>query len=163
MSLKGLGCDEFIDHFKDESETMCLWRGWGAVIYKGLTEIGPVMGRRPRNNSENAHRIADAWFFENFGVHFRSQSLFCTGSKSVAGNFGNVYPAIPFDGFRFCWSPKIRDLYSEVSLNFIDPSDTISLIGLLEAGDYTDQKFHMAIQSGCEIMVAASGFYVIGE
>jgi hypothetical protein len=153
---------DFLSSLEGIDDFRTLWRGFGARSFHGISEIPAVKNRKPKNNSEDAHRVADSWFLEKFGVRYRSAALFCTGSKEVARHYGNIFAVIPSNGFTFCWSPKIRDLYSEISLSFIKPFDASSIINILEGGDYRISNLSDAIRSGCEIMVSAPRFYIFG-
>jgi hypothetical protein len=161
MVKKGIGCDHFLDLLG--GEVAYLWRGFGQNNFHGTVELGPVEDRLPRDTPEWIHRLADQWFLENFGVRYRSEALFCTGDKSVALYYGNIYPVVPLGEFRFCWSPTIQDFYGAVSKLELEPSDTSKLYRLLESVGYTDQDLTKAIQSGSEIMLHASSYLVLAS
>lgn len=44
--------------------------------------------------------------------NIRSSSIFCTGYKSEAEGYGQVYKIAPIGDYKFLWSPKVRDSYS---------------------------------------------------
>lgn len=157
------GCDDFIKTLSEQSSSLQLWRGYGNCNWKEVVKQGPIAGRQPKNNSQLAHSVSDNWFHDKFGIRFRSQSMFCTGDRKIAAHYGNVYSILPFDGYQFCWSPKIRDLYSEISLSFMKKEDADSIIELLEQGDYQTTDIVAAILSGYEIMLAAPSYLVIPE
>lgn len=64
---------------------MNLYRG-----FKSIPEIGAIKkvrkDRKPRDLDINTHNKVDEYFYEKFGIKFRSQSLFCTGSINNAKN-----------------------------------------------------------------------------
>ena len=155
------GCEDFAAQLDDALDNDRLWRGFGKKVIQPGSLMHARLDREPKHNSKVVHRVADNWFFEKFGRRYRSQAYFCTGAQDVAKHYGNVYEVFPLNGFNFCWSPKIRDLFTEVSLSFIDPCDTPAIIDLLERGDYREVGLTDAIRSGCEIMVCAPGFRIV--
>jgi hypothetical protein len=44
--------------------------------------------------------------------NIRSSSIFCTGYKTEAEGYGQVYKIAPIGDYKFIWSPKVRDSYS---------------------------------------------------
>ena len=45
----------------------------------------------------------------------RSNSIFCSGALSQAGCYGEIYIIFPVNGFKFSWSPIVKDLAPVVS------------------------------------------------
>lgn len=162
MLSKGMGCDDFINCFPD-GKVNHLWRGFGKQNFHGTAKHGPVRNRRPRNTPEWIHLIADKWFFDNFGVNYRTEALFCTGDKTIACYYGNIYPVAPLDGYSFCWSPEIKDLFKSVSNMAIEDGDSTSVIELLERGNYRTEDLVNAIASGSEIMIKAEEYLILAD
>lgn len=158
---KGAGYDRFLE--VTDGVTAYLWRGFGEKNFQGIVELGPIKGRIPRDTPKWIHEIADQWFFDNFGVRYRSEALFCTGDKSVALYYGNIYPVVPVDEFRFCWSPVIEDFYGTVSKLKLEQGDSTEVFRLLETANYTDQDLIKAIESGSEIMLHAPSYLVLAS
>lgn len=50
----------------------------------------------------------------DFGYPFR-YSMFCTSSASVASDYGSVAVIFPYNGFRFCYSEVVDDLFINLS------------------------------------------------
>lgn len=161
MIKKGIGCDHFLDSLGEEFAY--LWRGFGRKNFHGVVELGPIKDRSPRDTPEWIHQLADQWFFDRFGVKYRSESLFCTGDKSVASHYGNIYPVAPRGEFRFCWSPVVQDFYGSVSKLKVEPDNASELYRLLETADYTEEDLISAIKSGSEIMLSAPSFLIFSS
>ncbi|RYF51485.1 MAG: hypothetical protein EOO38_03120 [Cytophagaceae bacterium] len=136
-----------------------LWRGFGKKTFEGLQELGPVRNRMPRNTPLAIHEMCDSWFLENFGIKHRSESLFCTGNRATASHYGNTYQVLPKGDFSFCWSPKIRDLYIEIAFY----SNQSEINEFLTRSDFRNDDLQAAVNSHCEIMIYAEGFYVRGD
>ena len=110
----------------------------GGFIYRGLRitdrlkEIGeniymvtPRKNRKPKDTTEELHTLVDISFKKRFGWNARSEGIFCTGSIKEALDYGNTIGIIfPVDGFKYLWSHKIRDLYSDQLQNIYDEVDS---------------------------------------
>ena len=69
--------------------------------------------RTPMDMPEDAHDAFDDAFHKKFGIKARSNSIFVTGSKYMAENYGDtVYAIFPIGKYKYLWSPKFQDLYS---------------------------------------------------
>lgn len=62
--------------------------------------------RRPRDLSPEIHASADEWLMKNFGVFYRSQSVFVTSDLNVAIAYADspahVARVVPIDNYSFC-------------------------------------------------------------
>ena len=67
--------------------------------------------RRPKDTPTEAHEFIDDWFYENFGIKFRSNSIFCFFSPVAASYYGNSYMIFPIDRYNIISSPVVEDLY----------------------------------------------------
>jgi hypothetical protein len=114
--------------------------------------------RVPVNMPLNAQQEMDDCFENSFGVRFRQQSLFCTGSfevaKSYAGDFGEVRVIRPESRFCFCWGVHSDDLYFE----YCKMKDFERIPDFIERLIFKTDDLHHAIQSGNEIMLSGSRF-----
>lgn len=72
--------------------------------------------RYPKDTPQYTHDFIDSVFYNNFGFRARSNSIFCTGKRREASNYGSaVYGIFPAgNNYKFIWSSNITDLYSEV-------------------------------------------------
>lgn len=125
--------------------------------------------RKPADTSPELHQELDTWFDDKFGFKARSQSMFCygTGGKSSADQYGNVYMVFPFDGYKFVWSPEVRDLYDEIGNapqggHDFDKDEWHKAISkFMEKQNYTDKELYIAAKSKSEIMVNCTRYYAI--
>ncbi len=142
-----------------------LYRGTNQDIKDFIVKI-PRIDREPRNTDIYYHNLFNKAFFEIFGWRARSRAIFVTSEIKVIKQYGNPYMVIPFDGFKFLWSPKIKDLY-----NFILNDDFLSnmendvkhykYVENIVKNDYKETNFKTAMLSGHEIMINCSKYYLI--
>lgn len=138
-------------------------------FYRGLRNVGDIENpfikkvrrdRRPKDLSAEVHRDADLWFLNRFGVAYRSQAVFLTGSKLIANNYAsnpcNVVRVIPLGEYSYCWSPKRKDLIFYCSEN---PS--VSINDYLDASDYRNTSLRDAAVSGNEVMLFCESYLAI--
>jgi hypothetical protein len=104
----------------------------------------------------------DVWFEQRFGWGARSNhSLFVSGSRVQAEQFGTPVIVIPVAPARLVWSPRITDLTQYFkTLGVASPAIVAEL---LEAGDYRDGDLEAAIASGNEIMVRCERYFWLLE
>lgn len=123
-----------------------IYKKSGCFLYRGLRltdrvkKIGnniyiivPRKDRWPKDTNEHLHEMMDNYFLRRFGWRARSRGVFCSGSMNVAKEYGNTTGIIfPADGFKYLWSRRIKDLYSD-QLESID--DRISGLWYEEYGN----------------------------
>ena len=87
------------------------------------TFIGKVRDdRHPMDTPDDIQEKVDDIFEEKFGWRPRSNSVFCTGDWDMAENYGlSVYSIFPIGKYKYVWSPKIYDFYS----NIVDNDDLL--------------------------------------
>lgn len=122
---------------KECSEILSFYKKHGSFFYRGTRDQPsktifiykvPQSYRQPKSTPKSVHYILDKIFNElGFEVN-RSNSVFVTGSQSLARNYGYPHIFIPKNGFSYLWSPVIRDLYVDYFFNpkFIDDLNKIS-------------------------------------
>ena len=71
--------------------------------------------RRPMSTPLPIHEFMDNWFYEKFGIRFRSNAMFVTKSQGSARFYGNVYNVFPIGEFKYCYSSTIDDLYATIA------------------------------------------------
>lgn len=147
---------------------LALLRAGSGPLFRGSNRDGAKYfrdkvrrDRQPKNMRPDLHSAADEWFSRRFGVRYRGASLFCTGDRAGASRHGTVYLVFPVEGFQFCWSPKVTDLYEWSKagghLN-LSPKEFADRLGGL---DYQDWDLAAATASGCEVMVACNSYHAV--
>lgn len=181
-------CQLFLDEFKKiylNGTKLPLRRGMTFQPTEHVTKIKVNKNRKPSNTNIRVHNAADQWFLNTFGVKARSQSFFCTSSKTVANDYGFPFFVFPVGNFDIIWSRQVNDLFMYLRESTIlknagvevsdrtqakeminDPSiisdkllyETVSKI--LDSADYVKGKLDEALASKNEIMVLCDYYYV---
>ena len=165
-----------------------LFRGIKNLRQNGiLTKSRCPVGREPADSSEIMHQIADDWFYDNTGIRFRSNSIFCSGRMNDADDYGIVTIMIPIGNFDFCWSPTVHDMFGAfdelVDWWWLDDeydgdddedsdeynnslsSATDKLTSALRAAKYQFNSsiagFRKGISSGNEMMIHCDEYYIL--
>jgi len=102
-------CGSFLSSINYNLHKFAVFRGLHHTT-NGLFKIPCPVMRQPRDTPPEAHEAADNWFFQNFGISYRSNALFGTGSFNQAKEYGYVSAMFPIGDFNFCYSPIIDDL-----------------------------------------------------
>ena len=89
-------------------------------LYRGLESYIPLVkvraprqDRQPKDTIPTLHHKLDGLLERDFGVKYRSSSIFATANRNVAREYGLAYFLLPLGDFKFCWSPVSDD-----ALNF---------------------------------------------
>lgn len=93
------------------------------AFYRGLSKNYEISqptvhatrkNRLPRDMQQYIHEAADNWFFESFGVRYRSQSIFLSSNINIVSAYAatpdHIARVIPLGPYRYCWSSQITDL-----------------------------------------------------
>lgn len=161
-------CSQFIALTGGKLDQFPMYRGISNREIPTLISSHTLQNRsRPRDTPLKIHDAMDEWFSREFGIPYRSESLFVTGDIKFAKQYSNkVVAIIPADGFKYAWSEKVKDLYRNIEfesplLNVededIDTEVDIFLYGL----EYTTKQLDIAIGSGNEIMLHTDLYYMI--
>jgi hypothetical protein len=142
--------------------TMPLYRGTFDSLKEPVTIVPVRKDRLPMTTHRAIHELIDQWFAEQCGIKFRSQSLFASGDRSMAQNYGATAIVVPCGDFDFAWSPEYADLYTSIDFDERDPSLPEKVSDLMNNGNYRiNQGLREAIKSGHEIMFACSSAVLI--
>ncbi len=142
-------------------ETLSFYRGFS----NAQTPSAPLIlktrkDRRPRDMPEDLHNRANEWFNKKFGIYYRSEALFVSGSKFIAQNYakdsGFVARIIPLDAYKFCWSPKNSDL-----LFLRTKPENITVESYLEGSAYQESDLEAARTSSHELMLYCDAYVAI--
>jgi hypothetical protein len=142
-------------------ENNIFFRGFSFGDSASIPFVGKVRkDRAPRNMPLDIHRRADKWFEAKFGIKYRSQSLFLSGSFSVSRGYASsdndVFRILPLDSYKFCWSPKYFDL-----LGYLPSGTGLSVEEYLEKGDYQETGLDDAKKSGHEVMLYCDEYIAV--
>jgi hypothetical protein len=103
------------------------------------------------------HEKVDEYFFNQFGIKFRSQSVFCTGKIKSALKYGKVAVIEPIGRFEICWSPKCYDLIE------IEDFHWMSVEEFIIENEYQTGDLQEAIKAENEIMLFCEMYKVISH
>ena len=143
--------------FRDCAERgLCCWRGMTTSSGVGVAETRS--DRKPRSMALDLSRACDEWFEQRFGWRARSNhTLFVSGSREQAAQFGTPVIVLPVAPARYLWSPCIADLTQHLRERGVSQPQEVAAV--LEAGDYRETDLGAAIASGREIMVGCERYY----
>jgi len=121
--------------------------------------------RRPRDTPVELHSLTNNWFEKQFGLRFRSRTLFCSGNKEMAREYCDENHGLisirPVGEFKLCYSPNCADLYRHFQRVGSHPWKQDEVWAQLESLDYQileNDSWDFAAASGCEIMIYSEQF-----
>lgn len=117
---------------------MELYRGFSDTVKSRLLENHYLKKpRKPKDSHIHVHNIADNWFYENFGVRARSQTIFCTPDIEQAKQYGKPYKiSIPeFIDFKLIFSTHVYD-FNEIEADIDDVNNKEAILEWLESKSY---------------------------
>lgn len=72
--------------------------------------------RKPSDTPLNIHNTFNEMLKKKFGWYGRSEHvLFCFGIYEYAESYGKVFNVFPFDGYKYIWSPKVKDFFQDLN------------------------------------------------
>jgi len=114
----GQHCQPFLDEVGGDLHNYRLWRGLKNAPKDFITTVKCPVGRFPKDTHTEIHYAADRYFLRKFGVKYRSNSFFTTGSQVTASEYGSSVwtpggevVVIPIGNFTWCWSSMLSDFY----------------------------------------------------
>ena len=135
--LKGAGRNELYRGTKDHKE----------FFFKGTVR----KDRKPTDMPAPITKDFNIEFEEEHGVaNIRNISLFASGSRATASEYGKIYRIFPIGNYTYWWNPDVEDLYQ-----YWTEERTI----LPEA--YKNTDLIKAIKSDNEIMFVCDEYYAI--
>lgn len=133
-------------------------------FFRGMSEKYPTdrpfvhrvrSHRRPKDSSQNFHGIADQWFYERFGIRYRS-NVVCVTSRELtalayAATPAHVMRIVPLSEYRYCWSPNASDLlFLAKEMAQASQKEIFSALELL---GYQEDGLEKASATGHEVML----------
>lgn len=95
-------------------ERTAIFRGSDTIsIEPGELKPIPVnKNRRPLTTPIAIHTAADEYMEKQFGVKFRSQSVFVSPDAGIAEEYSRkTFLVFPIGEFKYLWSPTVQDFY----------------------------------------------------
>lgn len=161
----------------------------GNLLFRGINATSPILydkpirsDRKPKHTPSIISDKVDDYFEQQFGIRFRSNSIFCTANISTASVYGKVYAVYPVGEFKYLWSDKVEDLFLELEsiLNrhelriakLRDPEWVDQHSQEIEEKlknfkvaiaklDYKNNELKRALHSGNEIMITGNTYHAI--
>jgi hypothetical protein len=116
MSMIKRDCSEALNEMKRADNF--LYRGLRMSQYQeGMPNIfvgKPRENRKAKDSATDVQEKFDNLLKEAGFQALRSNSIFCSGNKSQASGYGEMYCIFPKNGYACTWSPKFSDLYSDL-------------------------------------------------
>jgi hypothetical protein len=125
-------CQEFLQSAR-KAKTL-LYRGMHVKTQKAF--IGhPRADREPVDTSEETQAMVDNALSKAGFKALRGNSLFTSADLGVAEQYGKAFAIFPMDGFKFTWSTKYNDFYSDFISKLEDSAD-LNYSATIEQIDY---------------------------
>jgi hypothetical protein len=161
--------------FLNESLYLPLYRGISNITNEKYIHKKTRENRRPKDTSVDITNFINNYFEKKFGIRFRSNhSMMAAGSYEFARTFGKPFNVFPAGEYKFCWSPKIADLFSWIitSIPIVDEDEDIffdvfnegnfeKATKMLDKLEYKTTDLKEAIKSKKEIMFYCKDYYGI--
>ncbi len=146
---------QWLYSFKNSSILMPLYRGTNSkpIYYKEKIRTD----RKPTNTKQETHQVFDDLFLRKYGIRWRTNSIFTTGSYSEADLYGQVYIIFPVGRFDYIYNPVVADLYLYTKRKL-----TIDEMGHLVDG-YKSDNLRNAIISYNEIMITGKEYIAVQD
>lgn len=171
---------------KNCSQMIKLYQKYEKFLYRAvkgskdfIKKKSRVEKRNPRDMPEGIHNKLNLIFKKKFGWPVRN-GIFVSGSASSIEEYGHTYAFFPKNGFKYCWSPKIRDLYvwidQEIGRDAFEKGilrriekweeveeKVLNKIILNALNQYTDKKIELAISNDVdrEIIFNVKEYYLV--
>lgn len=89
------------------------------VVWRGIRDVHLSAfvkqtrpNRIPSDSPDWVHAMYNTIIAQAGGIANRTNSIFCSGSRGTALNYGVAYTVIPIGEFHYTWSPSYMDWYS---------------------------------------------------
>jgi hypothetical protein len=137
----------------------------GFHLYRGIRtadesfkRVRTAQDRIPKDMPIKNHLAMDKFFKLKFGIKFRSQSVFTTGSFGHASSYGLVHMIFPVGDYKFVWGKDVEDAFDR--FGDMDHQELYNYL-VNEKDVYIDTDLPKAISSQNEIMVHCDYYYAL--
>jgi hypothetical protein len=126
--------------------------------------------RRPMNATKEEQLVLDRGFQKEFGWKARSNGVFITSNPMEAMNYGNLFYFFAIENFKYVWSPKIEDLYTDIPLVIVDlrnrkeykkSVDKLHDLEQIPKTFYRDSGLCQAASARNEVIVNCKTYYIL--
>jgi hypothetical protein len=141
-------------------------QGNSPTIFKASSRTN----RKPVDTPNQIQNMIDGALEATGFKALRSNSIFCSGYKAAAMNYGIPYLIFPLDGFDFTWSKAYADLYSDIIEDLESNEEHRELFfyrfeydpgeWIFDIARYDNASLVTAIKSNHEIMIRGE-YYAI--
>jgi hypothetical protein len=90
-----------------------LWRGVGNRELTILKKKSHIKDRKPMSTGADMHNWLNTQFQKQFGWPVRN-GVGTSGERNQSSTYGKPYIFFPLNNFKFAWSPKVWDLWSDI-------------------------------------------------
>lgn len=115
LNLIKAECSQIIQEY--DKMGRILFRGTNSKrmteISENIFKVYPRNDRRPKDTSWKYQEDIDYIFNKKFGWKPRAEGAFVIGLASTASTYGKLYGFFPINGYKYLWSDKYDDLYSD--------------------------------------------------
>jgi hypothetical protein len=142
-----------------------LMRGLHPAVSEFTINDCPV-NRKPVDTPIYLHNIVDNWMLAKFGIRYRSNAVFATGSGSQASAYGHRYAVYPIGNFTFCWSPTVYDLTKQFKPAWTQATADEDggegrMVEALDNAEYQTTDLARAIKSRHEVMIHCKEYIMV--
>lgn len=114
--------------------------------------------RNPRDTAIEVHIEINKRFVQKFGVPFRN-GVFVVGDSGLTGAYGNELAVIiPIGNFKYCWSPKVMDLFSELEDFEFEDDEDADFYDIVDS--YQTSGLKQAVSTTSEIMLYCNSCFM---
>lgn len=121
-------------------------------LYRGIEKAPPMFHGRSRNDRNAMDTSSSVTGEVNKLLNIqglvanRSNSIFCTSNQKDATQYGIMYAIFPVNGFKFTWSPVIRDMtHYFSSFSIWNPGDLFKISKTNVANDRESRALYMDV------------------
>ena len=113
-------CKSMIKFYDSQSSSMMtvFWRG---VKSRPMSDVAKYKShltkRKPMSTGVHTHNFLNEYFEKAFGWPARN-GVASTGNAAEAASYGFAMIFLPTDPFEFVWSPKVKDLWAGLPMDF---------------------------------------------
>lgn len=136
-----------------------------APVYRARS----VSNRGPKDTSVEVHdKLVELMSGLGLTAH-RGNSLFMSSDfNNVHEEYGRPFIVFPVDGFKYTWSPRVKDVFAEMERTYqlnqtianLDPDSLNDIKWFEQHYAFQDSNLAGALQSGHEVMVAGEYYAV---